>query len=74
MYKICFSLSAITLVLLVSFVSTGMLELNFLVSSSMLIVGLIAALTSFGAFFPDKKSETDSFEDYMKSLKDRMDR
>lgn len=74
MYKLGFMLSSLILIGLVVSLVTSMLELNVLTSITLVAVGSVNSVMLFGMFATDAKKQDDSFEDYMRSLKDRLDR
>lgn len=69
-----FAVSFVTLVGLISLVSTDILELNVMTSVALVILGALSSVTIFGVLASSGKPDDDSFEDYMRSLKDRLDR
>lgn len=74
MYKLVFMVSSLILTALIVLLLTSMLELNLLSSIALVAIGSVTSISMFGMFATDAKKQEDSFEDYMKSLKDRLDR
>ena len=52
----------------------GYIEVNALTSSIMVILGATVALTILGVLAAEQPPNKDSFEDYMKNLRDMLDR
>lgn len=69
-----FAVSFVTLIGLISLISIDLLELNTMTSVALVISGALSSVTVFGVLASSGKPRNDSFEDYMRSLKDRLDR
>jgi len=74
MLRIILITSAILLIGFAPMMWFGYIEVNALTSIIMVILGATVALTTLGVLASEQTPPRDSFEDYMKSLKDMLDR
>lgn len=69
-----FILFVVVSISLVIMMSIDLVPINTPTSMLILMLGAASTISFFLAASRDRETPSDSFEDYMKSLKDRMDR